>query len=607
MIKYTVCNVYTQATIDYNAEKTFFRRCVTSISDGTISYEASTDITPEQLATRLANYGGDGFVFTTYQSTSSYSPEAIDFKYRIILPYVQGALISVNPVSSPVYWRLESLDGEWVAITTSSNYVIGGTFRIYHNGVSVISSVTLNSPHTGSLSVNTPLPWSTYIRLYTGTFDANGNLINIGTSGQINLLNQTSPLTKITYRAGGSGISIGTTTGAILYQFLNALLQNRIPPEPPPGGSDPYEEIPESEPGGGDGDPDFTSSDVVDYPVTPTLSAVSTGFTSLWCPDEIQMGNLATYLWNSDPLTTSFWKKIFSNPLDSILGLNIVPLTLVKDGTDFVCLGGLNTWIRMDYLDSQFVEVDCGEIDLVETWGAYLDYDPYTRLEIYLPYCGTYPLKIDDFMPGKISVLYKADLITGACVAMIKSTKSDEHGDTLEAVMYQFTGNIATSIPVTATQFTNVVRSAISFVAGTGQRIASAYSSFSSGVATTALATPEDTSFITKNFKPPKNNTPSSTNPSEIMSGKPTVMRSGLIGSACGLLSIQTPYLILTRPRQARPKDQNIYTGYPSFITETLGDLSGYTEVESIHLEGIPCTAQELNEIDELLKGGVIF
>ena len=402
-----------------------------------------------------------------------------------------------------------------------------------------------------------------------------------------------------------STASTGTVTSAYL-AWVNAIVQ-ATPPEPPgPGGDDPYEEIPESGPGGGGTDPDFTSSDVVDYPVTPTLSAVSTGFTSLWCPTEDQLDLLAKYLWNSDILTTAFWAKIFSNPLDTILGLNIVPLTLVKDGTDFVCLGGMNTWIRMDYIDNQFVEIDCGEIDLVETWGAYLDYDPYTRLEIYLPYCGTYPLKIDDFMPGKISVLYKADLMTGACVAMIKSTKSDEHGDTLEAVMYQFTGNIATSIPVTATQFTNVVRSAISFVAGTGQRIASAYSSFSSGVATTALATQEDIQKDVK-FNPPKNKTPSSTNPSEIMSGKPTMMRSGLIGSACGLLSIQTPYLILTRPRQARPQDQNKYTGYPSFITETLGDLSGYTEVESIHLEGIPCTAQELNEIDALLKGGVIF
>ena len=92
-----------------------------------------------------------------------------------------------------------------------------------------------------------------------------------------------------------------------------------------------------------------------------------------------------------------------------------------------------------------------------------------------------------------------------------------------------------------------------------------------------------------------------------VNSMKPSVEKSGSMGGMGGMLGVQTPYLILTRPRQARPARQNTFTGYPSFITMKLSDCSGYTEIESIHLEKISATEQELSEIESLLKGGVIL
>ena len=88
---------------------------------------------------------------------------------------------------------------------------------------------------------------------------------------------------------------------------------------------------------------------------------------------------------------------------------------------------------------------------------------------------------------------------------------------------------------------------------------------------------------------------------------KPNVEKSGSMSGTGGMLGVQTPYLILTRPRQALPKRQNTFTGYPSFITSKLGSLSGYTEIEEIHLENIPGTEQEISEIENLLKRGVII
>ena len=55
------------------------------------------------------------------------------------------------------------------------------------------------------------------------------------------------------------------------------------------------------------------------------------------------------------------------------------------------------------------------------------------------------------------------------------------------------------------------------------------------------------------------------------------------------------------------PGNQNRYQGYPSFVTTVLGGLSGYTEVDSIILEGVPASDTELSEIVSLLQGGVIL
>ena len=349
---------------------------------------------------------------------------------------------------------------------------------------------------------------------------------------------------------------------------------------------DPYSDIPDSQAGGGTGTFDFTTSDDITFPSLPNLSAVDTGMVSLWSPTVQQMLDLTAFLWNADPTTISFWKKLIANPLDLIYGLSIIPVDFratgmdILDGTGTVVVGLINTYIAMDKVSRQWLEVDCGSITIDETWGAYLDYDPFTKLEIYLPFCGTHPLRIDDFMPGTISLKYVIDLLTGTCVATIKSTKDTDHDDVLDSVIYSFQGNCATQIPITAQQFADSVRSSISLAASIGTMVASGGTAVPGMLASTV---------------------------DNVMGIKPGIERSGAVGSSGSLLGVRTPYLILTRPRQAQPERQNTYTGYPSFITEKLSDLAGYTELQEIHLENMTATDTEIAEITTLLKGGVIF
>lgn len=346
---------------------------------------------------------------------------------------------------------------------------------------------------------------------------------------------------------------------------LNQLLDG-IEPYP----TDPYTKGGESSTGGGTGDFDG-KSEAIDFPNLPTLSAVDTGLITLFNPSPGEIKNLANYLWG-DIFDVSTWKKIFANPMDAILGLSIVPVNVPSSGSSSITIGNISTGINMTKASSQYVSVDCGTINVNEYWGAYLDYSPYTEAEIYLPFVGIHPLKIDDIMGKPVHVVYHVDVLSGACCSYVKCGNS---------VLYSFVGQCSCSIPITANDWTNVINGAISMGTAIGSMVAT-------GGASAPMAVPGMAS-------------------TAVNSLKPSVEKSGAMGGMGGMLGVQKPYIILTRPKQALPHKQNTFTGYPSFITKRLGDCYGYTEVESIHLENVHATDGELKEINDLLKSGVIF
>lgn len=384
----------------------------------------------------------------------------------------------------------------------------------------------------------------------------------------------TTPQDSTDVLNGGSYWNIGNLSNGSITGTWLTLLRNAVagstPNEVTPPDTDPYGPGGGSGTGGGTGSFDGTG-DNIDFPSLPTLSAVDTGFITLFNPSASQLKALANYMWG-DLFDLDTWKKIFADPMDAILGMSIVPVAVPDGGAATVTVGNISTGVSMNRAARQYVEVDCGTLNVNEYWGAYLDYDPYTKSEIYLPYIGTHPLATDDIMNKSVHVKYHIDILSGACCAYVKCGGS---------VMYSFVGQCSCSIPITGNDWSNVVNGALSIAASIGTMVAT-------GGATAPMAAATIAS-------------------TAVNSMKPSVEKSGSMGGMGGMLGVQTPYLILTRPRQALPARQNTFTGYPSFITMKLSDCSGYTEIESVHLENLSATEQELSEIESLLKGGVIL
>ena len=333
---------------------------------------------------------------------------------------------------------------------------------------------------------------------------------------------------------------------------------------------DPYKPGGTSTKGGGKGKFDRTG-DAIAIPSLPQVSAVDTGFITIYNPSLSELHSLAQYMW-SGAFDMDAYRKIFADPMQCILGMSIVPVAVPNGSSTVVRVGNISTGVSMTRAASQYVEVDCGSLTVNEFWGAYLDYDPYTKAEIYLPYVGTHPISVDDIMGQTVQVVYHVDILSGACCAYVKCGNS---------VLYSFVGQCSCSVPISGQDWTNVLNGALSIASSIGTMVATGGASAPMSIANMAMAA--------------------------VNSFKPNIEKSGALGGMGGMMGIQTPYLILSRPRQARPDDQNIFTGYPSFITSDLSDLVGYTEVEHIHLHDIPATQTELDEIENLLKRGVLL
>lgn len=339
---------------------------------------------------------------------------------------------------------------------------------------------------------------------------------------------------------------------------------------------DPYDPYDYMDPSGPSGPADASGipeNDPIEIPDVPSVSAADTGFITLFNPSLAQVKDLADYMWTG-LFDLATYKKIFADPMDCLLGFNMLPVAIPHGTAVAVRVGNISTGINMYPATSQWVEVDCGSINVGDAFGNYLSYSPYTKYSMYLPYIGIVELSTDDVVGKTITLKYHVDVLSCSCVAYLKC------GD---SVLYQFTGSCGYSIPVSGNDFRSTVANIVSIAATIGGAVATGGLSAPATIAAGAS--------ISQN----------------VMNSKPEIHRSGAIGGSAGIMGMQKPYLIVEYPNPCKPSKQYHYTGYPSFVTVKLNDISGYAEFEEILIEGVPCTEAEQAMIKNLCKEGIFL
>lgn len=327
-----------------------------------------------------------------------------------------------------------------------------------------------------------------------------------------------------------------------------------------------------SEAGGGDGTHSL-GSDAVGGEGLPSSGILNSGICRIYLPDTNKTSDFMNFLFNdfTDAMADKV-KKLFSNPIDSILSFNVCHLNIPYSASAPITFAGVSSGVTAPYAANQYAFIRY-TLGLKEFWGSALDYSSYTKLKIYLPYCGIYDLNVDDFMDGTIIVEYKVDILSGVCLCQVSANKMQKTGTHLNSVLYNFNGNIFNSVPLSATDWRGYFSSMIN-------------------IASMAIApSPSSVAGMAQ----------------EVMSQKVSVQKSGSIGSNYGYLGVQTPYLIIERPVQSLPSTFNEQNGYPSNITRKLSTVKGYTEVDTngMYLENIDGISQEeANELKSILESG---
>lgn len=130
-------------------------------------------------------------------------------------------------------------------------------------------------------------------------------------------------------------------------------------------------------------------------------------------------------------------------------------------GDTFNLDSGHNVWYNM----SRYTYKDMGYVDMTKWYDSFLDYDPYTYVQIYLPFIGTFDLPVSDIMRGQLHLEYYQDNMNGDLLARLTCYNSDFpipaiYDNALSPYWHligEFTGNGAMNIPYVASATTGTM------------------------------------------------------------------------------------------------------------------------------------------------------
>lgn len=220
---------------------------------------------------------------------------------------------------------------------------------------------------------------------------------------------------------------------------------------------------------------------------------------------------------------------------------------------------------------------------------TFLDKDPYTSVQVWLPFCGLYPIKSDYVIGNTISFTYIIDLVTGMCTAIVTNDRNTLLNVTGKiGVDYAVTGNdIITQSERMSGAYINGALSAISGGISLGANVASG------NVAGSVVSGSSLLGNIAKSSI-------------DIASAKRAVPQAVSSGSGFGsAFAPEIPCIIVNPPAIKIPSDYGHSTGYVYNQLAIISSMSGFIVCDNPDLSNIIATQSEKNEIYSLLTSGI--
>lgn len=182
--------------------------------------------------------------------------------------------------------------------------------------------------------------------------------------------------------------------------------------------------------------------DAPPVPIDPNTYSNVTGFNSItnnaaltkfYVLDSANVEKLGDDLWTiCDGLSSGDFEHfdgkikdefLTTNPIDSIIALKRFPFNIPHtfNPNKVAVQLGKSTGTAQGYRTYEILfGVNFKGVDIFPRFGdCFLDYSPYTKYELYIPFCGTVEINAGDVLGHKLNCQLLIDLLTGSCIAYI--------------------------------------------------------------------------------------------------------------------------------------------------------------------------------------------
>lgn len=344
----------------------------------------------------------------------------------------------------------------------------------------------------------------------------------------------------------------------------------------------------------------------------PPFSSTA-GLITVYNPTASELISFAHWLWVTYADATI--DKIWNNPFDGIIGLHELYATPSIGTRMNIRSGFLVSDTVANSVPDRYTEINCGSAVIPEYYGNYLDYSPYSKAYIYLPFIGIQEVSVDDIVGHAVNITYRVDSYNGSCIALVTVAKMGYNN-----TIYQFNGNCSVELPIAGGSQASIkagymmaaAQQQAAAIAGNAAMKAGVASAIGNGVgsllgghiggAISGAVSPIASGMATAKQQEAYANANAL---QSVVTAKSSVQHSGSFGASYGAMGFKKPYIIIQSPIQVKVMNYNLEYGFPAHKYVRVGDCEGFLRVREVHVESSTATDDEKALIEQMLKSGV--
>ena len=368
-----------------------------------------------------------------------------------------------------------------------------------------------------------------------------------------------------------------------------------------------------SESGGYGGGSFDDSSDAFGLPSLPSLGVSEVGFINVYNPSKGQLQGFADELFPDfdmpTPSTATGIEAVAENLANTftvlgdfaesyvnaglvnyVIDCHIVPVAPVTSGTSKIKVGFKTFNYTPAKVTSDYVEFDCGSLEIAEYYQNFLDYEG-TKAKLYLPFIGFVDIKPEWFQSGKLGVTYHFNIIDGSCIAFVIATSSKSN--LKNTVVATFGGNCCVHMPITGVNYSSMISGVVGGAVGIASNASNMIKTNRADKGT-VMSNIEGAAGIASNL-------------ADSVGAKPSIEQSNGYNAGMSFMCYRRPYLLIERPVASFSKDYPREQGLPLNVTKKLGSMKGFTTCTAPVVDNFHCLEEEKEMIKQALIEGTIF